>query len=314
MKNILLVGGAGYVGGAVSNELISEGYNLRVYDNLLYENSYMKNIEFIFGDVRDKKKLKANLSWADAVIWMAAIVGDGACDINKENTIDINQNSVKWLSRNFDGRIIFFSTCSVYGAQDGILDEKCQVNPLSLYARTKLEAEKYLSNKNALIFRLGTLFGISDTYSRLRMDLVVNLLTIKAHFNKELTIFGGEQFRPLLHVKDVARAVVKAIKINKVGVYNLKYDNYKISELANLVQKSFKEKIKIKTTKMMFQDTRNYMVSSNLFDKNFKFKAKYDVTFGINEIIELINSNRIKNFDDIRYTNYLYLKKYGINT
>lgn len=314
MKNILLVGGAGYVGGAVSNELISEGYNLRVYDNLLYENSYMKNIEFIFGDVRDKKKLKESLNWADTVIWMAAIVGDGACDINKENTIDINQNSVKWLSRNFDGRIIFFSTCSVYGAQDGILDEKCQVNPLSLYARTKLEAEKYLSNKNALIFRLGTLFGISDTYSRLRMDLVVNLLTIKAHFNKELTIFGGEQFRPLLHVKDVARAVVKAIKINKVGVYNLKYDNYKISELANLVQKSFKEKIKIKTTKMMFQDTRNYMVSSNLFDKNFKFKAKYDVTFGINEIIELINSNRIKNFDDIRYTNYLYLKKYGINT
>ncbi len=314
MKNILLVGGAGYVGGAVSSELYSKNYNLKVYDNLLYEDSYLKDIDFIYGDIRDKKKLKKSLNWADVVIWMAAIVGDGACDVNKENTIDINQNTVKWLSKNYDGKIIFFSTCSVYGAQNGILDESCDVNPLSLYAQTKLESEKYLSKKNSIIFRLGTLFGISDTYSRLRMDLVVNLLTIKAYFNKELTIFGGDQYRPLLHVKDVARAVVQSIKFNKTGIFNLKYDNYKISDLAHLVQKNFKENIKIKTTKMMFQDTRNYMVSSNLFDKSFNFKPKYDVNYGINEILELIKSNRIKNFDDIRYTNYLYIKKHGINS
>ncbi len=311
MKNILLVGGAGYVGGAVSDELLFSKFNIRIYDNLLYENTFLKKIEFIYGDIREKKKLKEHLNWADVVIWMAAIVGDGACDINKEDTLLINTNCVKWLSNNFDGRIIFFSTCSVYGAQSGILDENSQLNPLSLYAKTKLDAEKILKNKNATIFRLGTLFGVGDTYSRLRMDLVVNLLTMKAHFNRELTIFGGNQYRPLLHVKDVARAVKAAIKFNKKGIYNLKYDNYKIIELAKIIKKSFKNKIKIKKTEMMFQDTRNYMVSSKLFDKTFKFKPKYNIEYGVQEILELINTNRIKNFDDIRYTNQLYLKKYG---
>ena len=311
MKNILLVGGAGYVGGAVSDELLKTKNNLRIYDNLLYENTFLKKIEFIYGDVRDRKKLKEQLNWADIVIWMAAIVGDGACDINKEDTIKINSKCVKWLSKNFDGKIIFFSTCSVYGAQKGILDENSQLNPLSLYAKTKLDAEQFLKHKNATIFRLGTLFGIGDTYSRLRMDLVVNLLTMRAHFNKELTIFGGDQYRPLLHVKDVARAVKSAIKLKNTGIYNLKYDNYKIIDLANIIKKSFKNKIKIKITKMMFQDTRNYMVSSQSFNNIFKFKPIYGIDYGVKEILDLINSNRIKNFDDVRYTNYLYLKKYG---
>jgi len=312
LKKILLVGGSGYVGGAVSDELNKSNFNLRIYDNLLYESSYLKKIDFVNGDVRDKKKLKKHLNWADIVVWMAAIVGDGACDINKEDTLEINSKSVKWLSKNYDGKIIFFSTCSVYGAQNGILTENSKLNPLSLYARTKLDAESFLKNKNSTIFRLGTLFGIGDSYSRLRMDLVVNLLTMKAHFNKELTIFGGSQFRPLLHVKDVARAVKKVINSNKNGTFNLKYENYKISDLALLIKKNFKTKIKIKTTDMMFQDTRNYMVSSHNFDSLFKFKPKYDVEYGIKEIIELIDSNRIKNFDDIRYINHLYLKKYGI--
>ncbi len=311
MKNILLVGGAGYVGGAVSDELCNKNFNIRIYDNLLYENTFLKKIEFIYGDIRDKRKLKIHLNWADIVIWMAAIVGDGACDVNKEDTIEINSKCVKWLSNNFDGKIIFFSTCSVYGAQNGILDENSQLNPLSLYAKTKLDAEKFLKNKNAIIFRLGTLFGVGDTYSRLRMDLVVNYLTMKAHFNRELTIFGGNQYRPLLHVKDVARAVRAAINVNRKGIYNLKFDNYKILDLANIIKKSFKSKIKIKKTKMMFQDTRNYKVSSNFFNKTFKFKPKYDIKYGVKQISELINSNRIKNFDDIRYTNQLYLKKYG---
>ena len=127
MKNILLVGGAGYVGGAISSELCKKNYNLRVYDNLLYEDTYLKDIDFIYGDIRDKKKLKEQLNWADIVIWMAAIVGDGACDVDRENTIDINQKSVLWLSKNYDGKIIFFSTCSVYGAQNGILDENSNV-------------------------------------------------------------------------------------------------------------------------------------------------------------------------------------------
>ena len=137
--NILVVGGAGYVGGYVTDLLVKQGeYKIRVFDNLLYESNYSKKVDFIFGDVRDYKNLKSQLDWADVVIWMAALVGDGACSINPKITKEINCDSVEFLSRNFNGRIVFFSTCSVYGAQDGLLNESSATNPLSIYASTKL--------------------------------------------------------------------------------------------------------------------------------------------------------------------------------
>ena len=95
----------------------------------------------------------------DAVIWLAALVGDGACAINPELTFEINSDSVKFLAENFNKRIVFLSTCSVYGAQEGLLDESSTINPLSAYATSKVKAEDYLKDSNAIIFRLGTLFG-----------------------------------------------------------------------------------------------------------------------------------------------------------
>lgn len=310
IKNILLVGGAGYVGGAVTDELLkNKEYNLRIYDSLLYEEFYLKNIDFYHGDIRDRKNLIKHLMWSDAVIWMSALVGDGACDINPKETIELNENSVKWLSQKFNKKIIFFSTCSVYGAQDGVLSESSKLNPLSLYAKTKLNAENLLKDKNCTIFRLGTLFGIGDTYSRIRMDLVLNALTIKAFFEKRLDIFGGEQYRPLLHVKDVARAVLLALKENDFCIYNLSHKNIKIKDLALRIKKNTGKNVKIKTTKVMFQDTRNYRVSNTLSQKKLKFQTKYNIDYGIKELINLAKSSRIRDFNNIRYTNVLYLKK-----
>ena len=142
MKNILVVGGAGYIGGALTDRLTD--YNLRVYDNLLYDNVYRKPVDFVFGDIRDTTKLYKQLEWADAVIWLAAIVGDPACNLNQDLTVDINERSVKWLCDNYDGRIVFISTCSVYGFNNKLLDEESELNPLSLYAWTKLNSEKHL--------------------------------------------------------------------------------------------------------------------------------------------------------------------------
>ena len=161
--NVLVVGGAGYLGGAVTDLLMDSQYNVRVYDSLLYEEEYRKPVDFVFGDVRDAVLLKPQLQWADVVVWLAAIVGDGACAADPELTVDVNEGSVVWLVRNFDRRIIFTSTCSVYGANEGVLDEDSPLNPLSLYARTKLNAERHLANSPAIIFRLGTLFGVADT-------------------------------------------------------------------------------------------------------------------------------------------------------
>ena len=309
---ILVVGGAGYVGGAITDLLLkkNKNYNVIVYDNLLYEEDYLKPCNFVFGDIRDNKKILPYYKWADVVIWTAALVGDGACSINPDITIDVNVKPVKFLEKNFNKKIIFFSTCSVYGAREGILDETSPTNPLSVYAHSKLQAEKILSKKNCLIFRLGTLFGIGDFFSRIRMDLVVNTLVAKAIYKKEITIFGGEQYRPLLHVKDVARAVELAIRSKKKGIYNLHNKNLVIYKIAEKIKKTFK-KLKINKISMKFEDLRNYRVSSKKAIKELKFKPKYDLRYGIEEIKKLLNQNRIKDIDNPKYINQAYLKKFN---
>ena len=305
---ILVVGGAGYVGGVIVDLLLAKkNYEVTVYDNLLYEDSYRKDCKFLNGDIRDKKFYKNNLNKYDVIVWLAALVGDGACAINPGLTDEVNFQTLKKLCKVYKKRIIFISTCSVYGAQEGILNEKSSVNPLSHYASSKLKCENILKNKNSIIFRLGTLFGVSDNYSRIRMDLVVNTLSAKAFFEKKMSVFGGEQYRPLLHVKDVARAIEIAISSKKKGIYNLSYKNMKIIDIAKEIQKYFGN-TKIIKTQIKFQDARNYKVSNFKATKELKFKAKYDLKYGIEELKKLLFEKRIKNFNDPRYTNQKYLE------
>lgn len=296
--NILIPGGAGYIGGAITNLLP----NARVYDNLLYEHEYRKKNPFVLGDIRNRKKLKEQLDWADAVIWLAAIVGDGACAHNPELTYELNTESVKWLSENFDGRIIFPSTCSVYGAQDGLLDENSPTNPLSAYASSKLQAEQYLKDKNAIIFRLGTVFGVSDEFSRVRLDLVMNTMTAKAYTEGKLKVFGGEQYRPLIHVNSIAEAMVDVLSSNKTGIHNLAEGNYKISSIAEEVAEV--TGAKIERVDMKFEDNRNYRVKSN-------YMVTRSIESGVREILTVMP--RIKDPDSPRYSNVAYMKAYHAN-
>lgn len=307
---VLIVGGAGYVGGGIV-DLLSKENEVTVYDSLIYENSYRKNVDFIFGDIRDYKKINNILDQYDAVIWLAALVGDGACAINPALTHEINSETVKNLAKNFKGKIVFLSTCSVYGAQEGILDESSEVNPLSEYASSKLIAEKYLADSDSIIFRLGTLFGIGDKFSRIRLDLVVNILTTKAYIDKKMSVFGGEQWRPLLHVKDVANAIAHTLDTQTNGVFNLHYKNFKIIEIANEIKNKISD-VEIETTPLPFQDARNYQVSSDKLKDVTGFQATVDLTQGINEMYELISSNRIKDINDPRYSNQNFLQKYGV--
>ena len=310
-KKILVVGGAGYVGGVIVDLLLSKKkYDITVFDNLLYEESYRKNCKFIYGDIRDKKFYTQKLNSYDVIVWLAALVGDGACSINPDLTDEINFQTLKNLCKIYKKRIVFISTCSVYGAQNGILDENSPVNPLSHYASSKLKCESLLKNKNSIIFRLGTLFGISDNYSRIRMDLVVNTLSAKAFFERKMSVFGGDQYRPLLHVKDVARAIEVAIKSSKRGIFNLSYKNMKIIDIANEIKKYFK-KTKIIKTEIKFQDARNYKVSNQKASKELSFKAVYDLKYGILELKKLLKEKRIKNFNDPRYTNQKYLEMFN---
>ena len=307
---VLIVGGAGYVGGGIV-DLLSKDNEVTVYDSLIYENSYRKNVNFIFGDIRDYKKINNILKEHDAVIWLAALVGDGACAINPALTHEINSETVKNLVKNFKGKIVFLSTCSVYGAQEGVLDANSEVNPLSEYASSKLVAEKYLEDADAIIFRLGTLFGVGDQFSRIRLDLVVNILTTKAYIDKKMSVFGGEQWRPLLHVKDVANAIGHTLDTQTNGIFNLHYKNFKIIEIANEIKNKMSD-VEIETTPLPFQDARNYQVSSDKLKDVTGFEAVVDLSQGINEMHQLISSNRIKDINDPRYSNQNFLQTYGV--
>ncbi len=307
---VLVVGGAGYLGGAVTDILMSrKEHEVRVYDALLYEESYRKNVDFAYGDIRDRKKLLKHLRWADTVIWLAALVGDGACQVNPDISAELNHVAVGWLAENFDGRIIFMSTCSVYGAQDGTLDESSPINPLSVYAVTKFAAEIHLKNKNAIIFRLGTLFGVSDQFSRLRLDLVVNTMTVKAFTEGSLKVFGGAQYRPLLHVRDAAQAIADNIDTKHKGIYNLHKVNMKISDLAKEVQSQF-DKLEVEKVEMKFEDSRNYRVSSDKAKKAFGFKPQFAPADGVSELKKLLEEGRIRNLANPLYWNELYLSNF----
>lgn len=302
MNNILLVGGGGYIGGALVDMLLEGGQNIRVYDNLLYESEYRKPVNFVYGDVRDASRMKPHLEWADVVVWLAAIVGDGACAANPDLAMEINTKRVEWLAQNYDRRIILTSTCSVYGASDKLLDETSEVSPLSVYAVSKLQAESHVFERGGLIFRLGTLFGVGDNYARIRMDLVVNYLTARALFHRHITIFGGDQYRPLLHVKDAARAIFMNLSTTHSGIFNLHAVNMPIRDLAEKLPLHFPD-LKVEYTERKFQDNRNYKVSSEKARTTFGFVPIYTVDDGISEIRELLESGRIKDVNNPRYSN-----------
>lgn len=309
MKKILIVGGAGYLGGYMTDVFKRNGaYDVTVYDNLLYEERYLKDVKFIFGDIRDRERLGRILPEFDVVVWLAALVGDGACAINTALTEEINFHALKWMVDHFAGTVVFTSTCSVYGINSELIDETAAPNPLSAYAATKLEAERYVVRhaKDYLIFRLGTLYGVGDAFSRLRLDLVVNVLTLRAVRGEALTVFGGQQWRPILHVRDVAHAVEYCLENGVRGLYNLSERNVEIRELALEIQRRVPN-TEIAWKDMKFEDLRDYKV------KNGKILAtgwrpKFSLPEGIEELKRLFEERRVKDTADPVYSNVAYLK------
>jgi nucleoside-diphosphate-sugar epimerase len=308
----LVVGGAGYVGGWLTDAAIEAGHDVRVYDLLLYEDRYLKEAPFIYGDILDHEHLRPQLEWADAVVWLAAIVGDPACALDPGLTRKINVESVRWLCHNFNGKIVFPSTCSIYGAQDGELDEDSPTNPLSLYAETKFEAERHLLSERpeSLVFRLATLAGVGDTYSRIRLDLVVNLMVVRAAIFGKLQVFGGRQYRPFLHVRDVATAVIPHLESEICGVFNLGAENATILELAERVSRQVRGTA-IEVVETPFQDTRNYRVSFKRAEAELGLEGPLSSVDGaIDQVGSLIAAGRVKDPSLAQFSNLEALRPY----
>lgn len=300
---MLVIGGSGYIGGAVTNELLARGVPFSVYDNLTYEHQYLKPVDFIYGDIRDYKRLEEFLPNFSHAVYLAGIVGDPACALRPEITKEVNLHSVEWFAKNFDGRIVFPSSCSVYGANDLPVNEQAAINPLSLYAQIKHESESFFKDKNAIIFRVGTAYGVSDNFSRIRMDLAVNYMTMSALLRGFLEVNGGAQWRPFIHVRDIARAMADALDAGKTGIYNLATENASIMEVAEKIKAI--TNCEIRSTDKKFQDNRNYKAdcAKAIKDGILPEMKENNIYFGIEQIKKVVKEKRVTNPEADFYSN-----------
>lgn len=326
MKNILVTGGAGYVGSVLLSELLQKGYNVTCVDNLMFGGESLlgilhnKNFTFYNCDINDSSKLneiflKNNF---DYVVHLAAIVGDPACKLYPDLAYKTNWIASKRLlekSRKYNvSKFIFASTCSNYGKMDdpeAYVDENSNLAPLSLYAKLKVKFENYMLNNidkdkrfSPTALRFSTVYGLSP---RMRFDLTVNEFTKELALGKELEVFGEQFWRPYCHVKDFSNAFITvlnspdekvAYNVFNVGDTN---ENYTKKMLVNEIKKILPNaKIKYITK---HEDPRDYKVNFDKIKKELGFKISMSVPDGINEIKRVILENLIQEPENQKYYN-----------
>jgi nucleoside-diphosphate-sugar epimerase len=325
--NVLIVGGAGYIGSNLTLRLLKKGYKVKVLDNFLYEKNVFKNfkknknLQIVKKDIANINVQYNILKKIDAVIYLAEIVGDPACAAKPQEAIKTNYialNSLATLCSYMNiNRFIYTSSCSVYGAsseENKVLTEQSPLNPVSLYARIKILSEKSLLSQSNILFsptilRLGTVYGSSI---RNRFDLVLNIFAKDAFFKGKINIFGGNQWRPNIHVDDVASAIIKALEapLNKVErqIFNLSNskENLRIKDLALKVGKIF-NKCKILISKVN-QDNRNYKVSSKKIEKILDFKPKHSIESSLKNFKKIFKRKKITNPNMRKFNNFKSLK------
>jgi len=328
---VLVTGGAGYIGNFVVEELLAAGHEVRVLDSFLFGDDALdplrdrQALEIREGDIRHLKDLSYAVDGMDAVIHLAGIVGDPACSVNEQATQSVNVEATKALvevCKYHDvERLVFASTCSVYGASSlDELNEGSYLNPQSLYAESKIDSEEIILHEThdryaeaedltPTILRLGTIFGLSR---RMRFDLAVNLLTAKATLEDDIPVYGGEQYRPLVHVHDAARAFVAVLEapeetvdhqIFNVGDNDL---NYRIKEVGEIVEDN------VDGAEVRFvehkEDERTYRVSFDKINHVLGWEAEHTIEDGVREIKAWIEEEDVTDYerDEFRNSEYRY--------
>lgn len=328
IENVLVIGGAGYIGSALLPRLLEAGYRVRLLDLLIYGTEPIQewlnhpNLEIMQADFRKIEKVVQAMQGMDAVIHLGGLVGDPACSLNEQLTIEINLMATRMIAEVAKGsgvsHFIFASTCSVYGASDEKLDERSELRPVSLYARTKIASERVLlkmgdEHFTPIILRFGTIYGLSG---RPRFDLVVNLLAAKAVTEGEITIFGGNQWRPFVHVEDAARAILLALEAPAGLVHNQIFNvgsneqNYTINQVGEIIQRL------VPTARIIHNDEnpdrRNYWVNFNKIRDVLGFQPQWTLEQGILQVIEALRSGKIKDYRDPLYSNVKFLTHEGL--
>ena len=296
IKKVLITGGAGYVGSALSDELIRKNYNVTVLDLFIYGKNVFKNsskIQLINGDIRDQNLLRKIIPGHDAVIHLACISNDPSFELNpllgKSINLDAFDPLVKISKDSGVKRFIYASSSSVYGIKDELnVHEEMDLKPLTDYSKFKANCEEICLKHNSknfdvLVIRPATVCGYS---MRQRFDLVVNILTNLGINKKKITVFGGEQLRPNIHIKDMIRAYLTTLEKESAlingKIFNVGYDNQKVIELANIVKKYINNDIEI--IKTGTNDNRSYHISSDKIKKELGFKNMYNTADAVKDI------------------------------
>lgn len=318
IRKVLVVGGAGYIGSVLVRDLLEGGYRVRVLDALLYGDESVRQIcahpelELVRGDFRHVGPAVQAMKGIDAVIHLGAIVGDPACAVDEDETLETNLAATRLLAdvarASRVSRILFASTCSVYGAADHPVDERSHLNPVSLYAATKIDSENVLlaardRQFHPVILRLATAFGWSP---RPRFDLVVNLLAAKAAVEKKILIFNGEQWRPFIHVKDISRAFRSALsaplEVVSGEIFNAGSNsmNFTLRQLAGEIA-ALEPGLAVEYVDNA--DARNYCVTFDKIRAALRFDCRTSLGEGIREIQEAIRSGQVGDYREPRYSN-----------
>jgi len=294
--NILITGGAGYIGSELTKYLLDDGHEVVAYDNLMYDPTSLlrytshENFSFVNADVRNRDILSQHLKKADVILPLAALVGFPLCRDNPRDAKEINYEINQWIADNKskDQRVIYPCTNSGYGTgADGVCTEESPLNPISLYGVTKVDAETaYREEENCVTFRLATVFGPS---SRMRTDLLVNNFVLKTLREKILVLYECEFMRNYVHIHDVCSAfkfVIDNWDSCKNETYNVGNDSLNMNKL-QLAQK-ISEHLPLEIMKAEFTkdlDKRDYIVSSQkIYNKGYE--CQYDLDIGIKQLVK----------------------------
>jgi nucleoside-diphosphate-sugar epimerase len=321
--NILVTGGAGYLGSVMIPKLLIRGHRVRVADIGYFGMGHLRTltpaVELIRTDLRracDEKEFRDQLfDGIDCVIHLAAISNDPSAELNPQLTEDVNFHTTVDLAKTAKERgirFLFSSSCSVYGDAEGLLDEEGTINPLTVYAVSKVRSEQALlemtdANWRPIILRNGTLFGYSP---RMRFDLVVNIFALYGTLHNEVKVFGdGLQWRPFLSVQDCARAFVYfAEKTDPhYSVYNIANENLRVVDVAAIFQ-AINPALKVAQVATQNPDLRDYRVSARRMEED-GFHPRVDVATGAESMAEAIVCGLISDPESIFYRNAKWLKE-----